>query len=138
MKRRLLAWLQCPVCQAGFEAERFTGDGEDIVDGVLRCQCSRAVPIVRGIPRFLDDWDEQFPWFRAQYGERMAQLQANGSVMTNDVFQVFQASQRRTRQSFGYQWKAFGRMVCDFLPAGGAGVSAGSDQPAAPSHSPGR
>ena len=111
MKRRLLAWLQCPVCQAGFEAERFAGDGEDIVDGVLRCQCSRAVPIVRGIPRFLDDWDEQFPWFRAQYGERMAQLQADGSVMTNDVFQT---SQRRTRQSFGYQWKAFGRMVCDF------------------------
>ena len=56
MRLRLLAFLMCPACNDDLTLDATTVDGEDIVTGSLGCpSCSRRFPIIRGIPRFLDD-----------------------------------------------------------------------------------
>ncbi len=110
MKLRLLEWLVCPACSSTFTAETFVAEGEDIRQGSLHCHCEVAVPVVDSIPRFLDDWPEQFPNFVQQYGKQLGA--ASGTFPAHAS--RFQRWQKRTRHSFGYQWTAFGRMVCDF------------------------
>ncbi|MBI2886619.1 MAG: methyltransferase domain-containing protein [Chloroflexi bacterium] len=55
MKRRLLDYLACPACHAGFRLVAETPEPE-VLTGELACQgCGRTYPILRGIPRLLPD-----------------------------------------------------------------------------------
>jgi len=40
---------------------------DKIMDGLLSCNCGKAYPIVRGIPRFLPDSFDQHPEFTKKY-----------------------------------------------------------------------
>lgn len=111
MKLRLLRWLACPACSSSFTAEAFVAQEEELLQGALRCRCKEAVPVIEGIPRFLEDWPKQFPEFARQYGRRVGGADSEAFLAQAGHFQRYQ---QRTRKSFGYQWTAFGRMVCDF------------------------
>lgn len=53
MHHRLLDLLACPGCGGDLALEPTHVDGEDVVDGRLRCRgCGREAPVTGGIPRF--------------------------------------------------------------------------------------
>lgn len=87
MKRRLLDWLCCPECQGAFELRVFKEEGLEAIEGLLRCACGAAYPLVDGIPRILKDGSA-----RADKGGQFHRLQA------------------LTQRSFGFQWTRFFRM----------------------------
>src|SRR5262249_37640616 len=54
VKRRLLAWLACPICRSGLAPTRAVPDVGDIREGELQCgACGTRYPITSGIPRLL-------------------------------------------------------------------------------------
>jgi SAM-dependent methyltransferase len=54
VKRRLLDWLACPVCQGTLVLTRAVPEADDIREGDLACvACGARYPIERGIPRLL-------------------------------------------------------------------------------------
>ena len=110
MKARLLEWMQCPWCGAAFKADVFTGSLDtDVDEGLLRCDCGRVFPIVRGIPRILPDAFALNPDFVSRYAARLP-----ASLPQPDRDAPNAEAIRRTRESFGYQWTVFSEMVVDF------------------------
>jgi SAM-dependent methyltransferase len=89
MKERLLKFLACPACGGQIIlAEGAEYEGAEIIAGQLTCVgCSRAYPIVRGVPRFADlaeieeekaataagfGWEwKQFTQHDEKYGEQL-------------------------------------------------------------------
>jgi uncharacterized protein YbaR (Trm112 family) len=59
MKERLLQYLACPQCGGDVHLAAARREGIEIMEGTLTCGgCTRAFPIVRGIPRFAEDVSE--------------------------------------------------------------------------------
>lgn len=54
MKRALLAWLRCPRCLAGLTVQEAGHQLDDLDNGTLICAEGHAFPVVRGVPRFVD------------------------------------------------------------------------------------
>ena len=55
MKSSLLSLLTCRRCGGSFRLTSKSMEGSEVMEGDLICQeCSNKFPIVRGIPRFLD------------------------------------------------------------------------------------
>jgi SAM-dependent methyltransferase/uncharacterized protein YbaR (Trm112 family) len=110
VKARLLEWMQCPWCGGAFKADVFTGSLDtDVGEGLLRCDCGRVFPIVRGIPRILPDAFALNPGFVSRHAGRLP-----ASLPQPDRDAPNAEAIRRTRESFGYQWTVFSEMVVDF------------------------
>ena len=110
MKKRLLDWLSCPWCGGDFAVEPFVGTIDTTIDeGVLRCGCGRAFPIVRGIPRILSDAFTLHADFARRWADRLPHL-----APPVDAESPYADAIRSTRESFGYQWTRFSEMVVDF------------------------
>ena len=90
-------------------ATAFATRGDEIVDGVLTCACSMSYPVVGTIPRMLSDAWEQCPEFRQQYAVQLTPFRL--AVAPGEVVP---ASDKRTQESFGFQWTTFAAMVIDF------------------------
>ncbi len=54
MKDKLLQWLRCPECNAGFKVEDGQYVNSEIKEGILVCKCKRNFMIKDFIPRFVD------------------------------------------------------------------------------------
>ncbi len=77
LKKSLLAYLICPLCAGTLDLSIGKVDGEEIIEGDLRCSsCSTSFPITSGIPRF-----------------------ANLEQVESD--------KRATAEGFGWQWQHF-------------------------------
>src|SRR6266508_4842197 len=111
MRRRHLDLLMCPWCQGTLSVEPFDDSkpNGDVVEGLLRCTCSRVFPIVNGIPRILEGAFKLFPDFVTRHRERLPPLPDVPVLRTGQAEAV-----RRTRESFGYQWTQFSEMAIDF------------------------
>lgn len=111
MKLRLLDLLSCPWCGQPFEARSYdaAGSATDIVEGVLVSGCGRCFPIVRGIPRIIQNAAELFPEFVRRHGGDFPDA-PKGPVNKSRT----DAAIEKTRKSFGYQWTVFREMVIDF------------------------
>ena len=60
MRPDLLDILCCPVCRGDLTLERRRMDGEEVVEGTLRCPaCRRDYPIEDGIPNLLPPDDAE-------------------------------------------------------------------------------
>ena len=102
--------MECPWCGGAFQAEAFEGDLDgDVVEGLLRCDCGRVFPIVRGIPRILPDAFAINPEFVDRYASRLPATRPQPERDAPNAEAI-----RRTRESFGYQWTVFSEMVVDF------------------------
>lgn len=56
MKHRLHSYIVCPKCSAALDLQVARMDGDEIMEGILYCaKCKKEYPILRGIPRLLDD-----------------------------------------------------------------------------------
>ena len=78
MKRTLLNYLACPVCEGGINLNSVSAEeGIEVLAGELQCDaCGKIFPIVQGIPRFAD----------------LAKLEAD---------------KQATADSFGWSWQEF-------------------------------
>jgi SAM-dependent methyltransferase len=55
MKTRLLNYLRCPKCAGPFDLHVDRSEGEEILEGTLRCEdCSQQYPVLRGVPRLVE------------------------------------------------------------------------------------
>lgn len=104
MKPSLVEHLVCPTCRAPVTLTERTRDGEEIMEGFLRCTCGIEYPIIQGVPRMLppellpslrDDYPE---FYRQRTVQRVAR--ANGNGTGDDDADV----KRRTQEAFGYEW----------------------------------
>lgn len=110
MNSRLLQWMQCPWCGGPFTAEAFQGAIDTgIEEGLLRSDCGRVFPIVRGIPRILPEAFASNPEFVARHRDRLPDTLPQPAPDAPNAEAI-----RRTRESFGYQWTVFSEMVVDF------------------------
>lgn len=109
MRARLFNLLRCPSCSQAFTSTSFEQairHGEpDIIEGLLSCACGASYPIVRGIPRILDDAPRLFADFYVRHG-----LDAGRTARPAPASKAID----RTRESFGYQWTHFSEMATDF------------------------
>src|SRR5439155_1109330 len=110
MRTRLLQLLRCPICVVPLDLEIFAYNGDEIVEGVLRCQkCGAGYPIIERIPRMLpDDLAGEMRALNRDFFARhpgllpRAGATDGGSESARDL--------RRTFRSFSFQWNTFGDM----------------------------
>ena len=110
MRTRLLQLLRCPICVVPVDLEIFACNGDEIVEGVLRCQkCGAPYPIIEHIPRMLpDDLAGEMRALNRDFFDRYpgllprAKATDGGSESTRAL--------RRTFRSFSFQWNTFGDM----------------------------
>jgi SAM-dependent methyltransferase/uncharacterized protein YbaR (Trm112 family) len=117
MRQRLLEILACPWCGQPFEVRSYDSPPNplDITEGLLVSGCGRRFPIVRGIPRIIENALELNPSFVEAHADDLPEAAAiaragrkRGPATSDD------AAIEKTRRSFGYQWTAFREMVIDF------------------------
>jgi SAM-dependent methyltransferase/uncharacterized protein YbaR (Trm112 family) len=111
MKVRLLDILACPWCGQPFEARSYDSpqSSAEITEGVLPSGCGRRFPIVRGIPRILENAVELFPDFVSRHAADFPDAPKGPAQKSRT-----DAAIDKTRKSFGYQWTVFREMVIDF------------------------
>src|SRR5438477_5950704 len=111
MKHRLLDILACPWCGLPFEARSYDSprDSTEITSGILISGCGRRFPIVRGIPRVLENATDLFPDFVGAHAADFPNRSAAAPKKDRT-----DAAIEKTRRSFGYQWTVFREMVIDF------------------------
>jgi SAM-dependent methyltransferase len=111
MKLRLLDILACPWCGQPFDARAYDSpqNSAEITEGVLSSGCGRRFPIVRGIPRIIENAAELFPDFVGRHAADFP----NASKAPAEKNRT-DAAIEKTRKSFGYQWTFFREMVIDF------------------------
>jgi SAM-dependent methyltransferase len=55
LKEKLLSYLVCPSCNVSLDLSVAHTEGEEIIEGALRCRnCATSFPISSGVPRFAD------------------------------------------------------------------------------------
>lgn len=109
MKEKLLDILVCPDCKNNFKLTVFFRKDEEVIDGLLNCQCGNYFPIINGIPRILssalaenDNWLKNYSHF------------IKDDVKLSDFFyrlnQGKEKIDKSTQKSFGFQWTKFTKM----------------------------
>ena len=119
MRTRLLHFLCCPHCSGGLRVEAFRAGDEiaEVEDGLLTCgECSRTYPVINSIPRMLPD--PLIPMVVAYHGEFFERYpQATASFRARaplDTPTAWWDAERRTFQSYSYQWRKFKEMYPDW------------------------
>jgi len=86
MKESLLKWLVCPACGKGLALDARAREGEEVMEGSLRCACGQEFPVRRGVPRFAaaDTGVENFSFQWLRY--RTTQLDSASSSESRDTF----------------------------------------------------
>jgi SAM-dependent methyltransferase len=86
VKRALIDWLRCPVCRARLDPGTAAAD---VTDGTLICTAGHTFPIVRGVPRFVqqDAYTSSFSYEWQRF--RKTQLDSHtGRTDTRDRLQA--------------------------------------------------
>jgi len=111
MKLELMDYLNCPFCKKSFDIKIFKREGQEVLDGVLGCECNGKYPIIRGVPRILPRGllkfilEKYYGRFLARYKNK---INVTGGKLKNKFDKDFSYnSKKRTLVSFGYQWKEF-------------------------------
>ncbi len=112
MKKQLLNRIVCPDCGSSLALYVWDASGEEIIDGLLRCNCGEAFPVIGGVPRMLtgglrNQLHEDYSAFFARYGERLPSNLRLSQCSSPSVV-------RKTQRSFGFEWSRFSRMLPDW------------------------
>jgi uncharacterized protein YbaR (Trm112 family)/SAM-dependent methyltransferase len=112
MKRRLLDFLCCPMCEAAVALTEFRRETE-IEDGMLTCDgCARDYPVINGIPRMLPDaLAPQIMRYHGAFFQKYARETAGfRSRIAPPDRTAWWAAEARTIDSYSYQWRKFKQM----------------------------
>lgn len=105
MRKRLLNFINCPVCKKDLSIKVFKEDNGEVKQGLLFCSCGQSFPIIENIPRILVgdlrmSIYEQFPDFFKKYKDFLPKEKLNKKIKDNNL-------KKKTSKSFGYQWQKF-------------------------------
>jgi len=112
MRERFISLFSDPLNGSSVTLNAFKKDGEHVVDGVLESN-SNWYPIIDGIPRFLvgelrqNMLQEKLTFFHT-YRERLtasAEAEWQGAIDAINDLDAFIAHQKKTGESFAYEWK---------------------------------
>lgn len=114
MKRRLLEIIGCPHCQKQLTCTAFLESGDEILEGMLTCECGRYYPVSGAIPRLLPDalmadFFHNNVEFVEKYGDRLPKLTFLGNIKDKAV-----SLKKRTSASFGFEWHAFSEVIEEY------------------------
>ncbi len=79
---------------------------QEILEGLLTCNCGKVYPVIREIPRFLPDSFDQHPEFTEKYYDEIKKY--DRAVSENDK-KHFERMFKKTQGTFYNQWKTWGR-----------------------------
>lgn len=110
MKKRLLNFINCPVCKKSLALKVFEENNEEVKEGWLSCSCSQFFPIIESIPRILiGDLRtiiyEQFPDFFLKYKDFLPNEELDQRTKKNSL------KKKKISESFGYEWQKFPEML---------------------------
>jgi SAM-dependent methyltransferase/uncharacterized protein YbaR (Trm112 family) len=102
MKDEVQKLVVCLECGGGLELEVGQREGIEILEGFFVCSCEAEYPIIRGVPRMLPrplmaELPNDYPEFFARSAGRGSTVR-DGKPLRQAVIQ------RRTQESFGYEW----------------------------------
>jgi SAM-dependent methyltransferase/uncharacterized protein YbaR (Trm112 family) len=101
MKTALHELVVCTSCRSPLALEVLAAEGDEIIDGFLRCDCGIEYPIIAGVPRLLPP--DLLPPLEQDYPEFFARYR-RGRRGTGPQRTAVTALQRRTQEAFGYEW----------------------------------
>lgn len=112
MRSAFVAYLSCPVTGESLTLTPYQVEGDQVVAGVLHGETSW-YPIIRGIPRLLigelrvNLLQVHYEFFRTYRGKLPAAAQAEWQQAIEQVadMDAFLEHQRRTAESFAFEWK---------------------------------
>ncbi len=107
MKKQLLARFACPICGGSPSLEVWETLGDEITDGLLRCTCGEAFPVIGGVPRMLtgslrSQLHDDYPAFFMRHSRRLPP-----GLLSHDSSRTAAC---RTQRSFGFEWTRFSEM----------------------------
>lgn len=110
MKKRLLNFINCPICKKPLTLKVFEGNNKEVKEGLLLCPCGQFFPIIKSIPRMLvGDLRiiiyEHFPDFFAKHKDFLPQEKLNKGIEGDGL------KKKKTSESFGYEWQQFSEMI---------------------------
>ena len=115
MRERLLEWMVCPLCSERLKLEISLQEGQEIIEGTLRCSCGQIFPIIRGVPRMLHgtlrkNISRLYPNYFHRYPELLDEIHVYEG---NTVIE----QKQKTIDRFGYEWTHFHNYDCDNFEA---------------------
>ncbi|MGI9145249.1 MAG: methyltransferase domain-containing protein [Chloroflexota bacterium] len=90
MKRDLLAWLQCPECGGALAVQETRVTADEIEAGTLTCAQGHVFPVLRGVPRFVEQ-DAYTQSFSYEW-QRFQRTQLDSVTRRHDTRDRLQAS----------------------------------------------
>jgi SAM-dependent methyltransferase len=119
MNQSLLQILACPACKGNLQLTSLeNGDdveshtpidmaGQEVISGLLRCECGNLYPVIEGVARFLDGGIKNFPLFMEQhrrqleclYNSKHHTIRLEATESCDDYENI--------RRSFSQEWKLF-------------------------------
>ncbi|MBF0273995.1 MAG: methyltransferase domain-containing protein [Nitrospinae bacterium] len=112
MQKKLLNYLACPDCKNSLSIDIFLEKNDDVIEGVLYCNCSSVFPVTGSIPRIVKGAFKRFPSYRENFQKQLEKYDI--SAEKEDSISSFDELCAKTELSFGYQWTNFSEMACDF------------------------
>jgi len=106
-----LQFLFCPECRKALELEVFQEKNGRVQEGLLYCSCGALFPITGSIPRIVKDNLKLYKEFWQKYKGKIKKPAL--SFKEEEVSRETKLK-KRTQSSFGYQWRTFYEMSCDF------------------------
>lgn len=99
MKHRLMDILCCPYCKGKFFLKIFDKKSEEIVEGILLCDCGKIFPIINFIPRiYLNAIKEDGPFIKKYYNY------VKGSLDENNTDSRHETKNQKNKESFEFEW----------------------------------
>lgn len=114
MKERCLKWLVCPACNSPLQMESRLSEGNETVEGILRCLDQHVFPIIHGVPRMLlPPLSDSLLYLYPDFFKRHAEFSSTPEATENDR----PCKKQETLDRFGFEWSHFSDYDCDnFTP----------------------
>jgi 2-polyprenyl-3-methyl-5-hydroxy-6-metoxy-1,4-benzoquinol methylase/uncharacterized protein YbaR (Trm112 family) len=101
MKRDVMKIIACPKCGSKLDLTVFLEE-DQVIDGLLTCECGAWYPIIRGVPRLLvGPLRGDYGWFMEHYRSRI------GRGIGEEAAGQDTCVKKRTSESFGLEWKRY-------------------------------
>jgi uncharacterized protein YbaR (Trm112 family)/SAM-dependent methyltransferase len=102
MKPSVMEQLVCPACQSSLQLDERRREGDEIMEGFLRCDCGLEYPIIQGVPRMLPPHLQ--PMLKQDYPDFYRAYSIRGVAATNGSNGRDAQVKRKTQEAFGYEW----------------------------------
>lgn len=119
MYKQLIDIMKCPSCKSKLKLfsietgesveERITIDphGQEVISGILKCDCDFLYPIIDGVPRFLEGGINRFPAFIDQHREQLESISEKQHIQRTSVETDESNNFENIRKSFSQEWGLF-------------------------------